>query len=80
MAQDKFRVGITRDTMKSDGTPIFDASCLKILDDPRIEWEWLPEIEAELTPETRVAIRRAGGHAGQGHAQEPSRGRTDASS
>jgi phosphoglycerate dehydrogenase-like enzyme len=52
MAQQKFRIGITRDNLKPDGKPIFDAACLKALDDPRIEWEWLPEIEAELTPAT----------------------------
>ena len=52
MAQQKFRVGITRDNMKPNGTPIFDPNCLSALDDPRIEWEWLPEVEPELTPET----------------------------
>ncbi len=52
MAQDKFRVGITRDNLKPDGKPIFDPACLKILDDPRIEWEFLPQIEAELTPQS----------------------------
>jgi D-3-phosphoglycerate dehydrogenase len=52
MAQDKFRVGITRDNLKPDGKPIFDAACLSILDDPRIAWEFLPQIEAELTPQT----------------------------
>jgi D-3-phosphoglycerate dehydrogenase len=52
MAQDKFRVGITRDNLKPDGKPIFDAECLKILDDPRIEWEFLPQLEAELTPQS----------------------------
>lgn len=51
MAQEKFRVGITRDNMKPDGSPIFDPTCLKALDDPRIEWEWLPEVEPELTPQ-----------------------------
>jgi D-3-phosphoglycerate dehydrogenase len=52
MAQEKFRVGITRDNLKPDGKPIFDEACLKALDDPRIQWEWLPEIEPELTPQT----------------------------
>lgn len=51
MAQDKFRVGITRDNLKPDGKPIFDAACLKILDDPRIEYEFLPQLEPELTPQ-----------------------------
>ncbi|HEU5282184.1 MAG TPA: NAD(P)-dependent oxidoreductase [Burkholderiales bacterium] len=51
MAQNKFRVGITRDNLKPDGKPIFDAACLKILDDPRIEYEFLPQLEPELTPQ-----------------------------
>jgi len=52
MAQQKFRVGITRDNLKQDGKPIFDEACLKGLDDPRIEWEWLPAYEPELTAAT----------------------------
>ena len=52
MAQEKFRVGITRDNLKPDGKPIFDEACLKALDDPRIQWEFLPELEPELTPQT----------------------------
>jgi phosphoglycerate dehydrogenase-like enzyme len=52
VTQEKFRVGITRDNLKPDGKPIFDEAVLAILDHPRIEWEWLPEIEAELSPET----------------------------
>jgi phosphoglycerate dehydrogenase-like enzyme len=52
MAQAKFRVGITRDNIKPDGKPIFDESAFKILREAGIEYEFLPEIEAELTPET----------------------------
>jgi D-3-phosphoglycerate dehydrogenase len=52
MAQEKFRVGITRDNLKPDGKPIFDQASLKLLDDPRIEWEFLPQLETELSPET----------------------------
>jgi len=52
MPQEKFRVGITRDNLKPDGDPIFDPLALKMLDDPRIHYEFLPELEAELTPET----------------------------
>ena len=52
MAQAKFRVGITRDNIKPDGKPIFDESAFKILRDAGIEYEFLPEIEPELTPET----------------------------
>ena len=52
MAQAKFRVGITRDNIKPDGKPIFDESAFKVLRDAGIDYEFLPEIEAELTPET----------------------------
>jgi len=50
MAQ-KFRVGITRDNLKADGKPLFDESLLAALDDPRIEWEFLPRFEPELSVE-----------------------------
>ena len=49
---EKFRIGITRDNLKPDGSPLFDKSSLALLDDPRIEWEFLPQLEAELSPET----------------------------
>jgi D-3-phosphoglycerate dehydrogenase len=49
---EKFRIGITRDNLKPDGSPLFDKSSLELLDDPRIEWEFLPQLEAELSPET----------------------------
>ncbi len=48
---EKFRIGITRDNLKPDGSPLFDKSSAAILDDPRIEWEFLPQLEAELSPE-----------------------------
>src|SRR5215510_7553570 len=49
---EKFRIGITRDNLKSDGKPLFDESLLAALDDARIEWEFLPRFEAELSAET----------------------------
>lgn len=49
---EKFRIGITRDNLKPDGSPLFEESSLRILDDPRIEWGFLPQLEAELSPET----------------------------
>src|SRR5689334_20531160 len=51
MAQ-KFKVGITRDNLGVDGKPFFRESVLELLRDPRIEYEYLPQIEAEITPET----------------------------
>jgi D-3-phosphoglycerate dehydrogenase len=49
---EKFRIGITCDNLRPDGNPLFDQSALEILGDPRIEWEFLPEFETELSPET----------------------------
>ena len=51
MAQDTFRVGITRDAITPSGEPICGRDALRILDAPGIEWEFLPEVAAELTPE-----------------------------
>lgn len=49
MAVQKFRVGITRDALRDDGKTVFDAAALKVLDDPVIEWEFIPENVKELT-------------------------------
>src|SRR5215470_16226526 len=50
---EKFRIGITRDNLKPDGKPLFDESTLSILDDPGIEWEFLPRLEPDLSAEDR---------------------------
>jgi len=52
MPQNQFRIGITRDCLRPDGTPIFGESCLRILDEAGIGWEFLAQVEPELTPET----------------------------
>ena len=49
MVNQKFRVGITRDALRDDGKTIFDAVALRVLDDPLIEWEFIPENVKELT-------------------------------
>jgi phosphoglycerate dehydrogenase-like enzyme len=46
---EKFRIGITRDALREDGKTIFDPAALKVLDDPQIEWEFIPENVKELT-------------------------------
>ena len=47
-----FRVGITRDILDSRGEPAFGRKALEILDSaPGIEWEYLPEVVRELTPD-----------------------------
>lgn len=47
-----FRVGLTRDFLKPDGTLGFGDIGLSLLDEaPGVEWEFLPESSSELTPE-----------------------------
>lgn len=52
MVQARFRVGITRDNIGPDGKPIFAESALGILRDAGIDYEFLPQLEPELTPGT----------------------------
>ena len=47
---DKLRVAISPDVVSKDGRPIYDPSVLSILDHPRIEWSYLEEPVAEVTP------------------------------
>jgi len=51
MGQEKFRVGITRDVLSPAGEPVFGKEALKVLDDPLIEWEYLPQVAPVLTQE-----------------------------
>src|ERR1044071_6320803 len=44
-----FTVGITRDTLRADGTSIFDKSALRIFDAAQLQWEFLPDDLKELT-------------------------------
>lgn len=44
----KFRIGITRDALTATGT-VFGEAAFKVLDDPAVEWEILPEKVPELT-------------------------------
>lgn len=48
---DIFRIGISKEVITADGGTLFGAEAMKILDDPAVEWEFLPEKVAELTPE-----------------------------
>lgn len=46
-----FKVGVTRDLLKPDGAPAFDASAFdELRANPAISWEWLPEEVPEITP------------------------------
>jgi len=48
----KFKVGITRDILNAKGEPAFGAAALDIFKQaPEIDWEYLPRIVPEITPE-----------------------------
>ena len=49
MPSDQFRVGITRDTLRADGTSIFDKRALRIFDEAKLSWEFIPDNVKELT-------------------------------
>jgi D-3-phosphoglycerate dehydrogenase len=51
MASDKFLVGITRDNLRADGTPIFDRRAFDLFNAPQFEWEFLADDVKELTRE-----------------------------
>jgi D-3-phosphoglycerate dehydrogenase len=51
-AMPRFRVGLSRDILNSQGEPSFGQAPLALLnDEPRIEWEFLPERVDEITPD-----------------------------
>lgn len=48
----RFRIGLTRDLLTPDGEVSFGRGPLALLDDdPRIEWEFLPEVLDAITPD-----------------------------
>src|SRR5262245_39679388 len=49
MRMSTFRIGITRDTLREDGTSIFDPLALEIFDREHLQWEFLRENVRELT-------------------------------
>mgnify|MGYP007030196507 CR=1 FL=1 len=54
-----FRLGISRDVLDARGEPSFGRRALDVLaEHPAIEWEYIPEDLAEVTPE--VAARYDG--------------------
>jgi D-3-phosphoglycerate dehydrogenase len=46
-----FRVGVTRDFLKADGTPGFGDIGLDLFTETGISWEYLPSLDAEILPE-----------------------------
>jgi len=52
MSTGEFRLGLTRDLLTPAGEPSFGTGALEVLArNPAIEWEYLPESVAEITPE-----------------------------
>jgi phosphoglycerate dehydrogenase-like enzyme len=51
MSGNKFRIGITRDNLRADGKPIFDAAVLDMLNDPLVDWEFMAGAEIEVSPD-----------------------------
>ena len=49
MAPHTFRIGITRDTLRADGTSIFDTRALTIVDEAQLQWEFIADNVKELT-------------------------------
>src|SRR6266550_933064 len=44
-----FRIGITRDVVRADGTSIFDKRALQIFDEAKLPWEFIADNVKELT-------------------------------
>ena len=49
MSSATFRIGITRDTLRADGTSIFDRRALDLFADPQLEYEFIADNVKELT-------------------------------
>ena len=49
MSSSTFRIGITRDTLRADGTSIFDRRALDLFADPQFEYEFIADHVKELT-------------------------------
>src|SRR5579883_2197285 len=51
MTQTTFKIGITRDNLREDGTPIFDPAVLDMLNDRLVAWEFMAGTAVEIAPE-----------------------------
>jgi D-3-phosphoglycerate dehydrogenase len=49
LANQAFRIGITRDVQRADGTTVFDKRALQIFDDAKLRWEFIADNVKELT-------------------------------
>jgi phosphoglycerate dehydrogenase-like enzyme len=51
-----FRVGVTRDLLAPGGGPKFDIGLDLLEGDPRVEWEFIPDGQAEVSPESVAGL------------------------
>ena len=70
-----FKVGIARELLGPTGKPLFGEKVLDVLKAPGIEWEYLPAIERELSPDT--AARYDGIHVNAARVTKASLSRGD---
>jgi phosphoglycerate dehydrogenase-like enzyme len=56
MQNDAFRIGVTRDVLRPDGSLVFAPVGLELLDEPGIEWGFLDEDRRELTSDQLVEL------------------------
>src|SRR5215203_6482527 len=56
MQNDAFRIGMTRDVLRPDGSLVFAPVGLELLDEPGIEWGFLDEDRRELTSDQLVEL------------------------
>lgn len=47
-----FKIGIARELLGPNGKPIFGETVLEVMKTPGVEWEYLPAVERELSPDT----------------------------
>ena len=75
-----FRVGVTRDFLKPDGSPGFGDIGLSLLDAAGVAWEYLPAVAGELPPEVArdydgLLVLGAEGDRGHARRRRPAEGR-----
>ncbi len=55
----RFRIGITRDVLDATGAPTFGTAPFALLNRPELEWEYVPELTAQITPAHLGAAMRS---------------------
>lgn len=71
-----FKVGVSRDLLMPNGEPCFNPAAFDVLKgNAAIDWEWIPEVVAEITPD--IAARYDGLHLNLPRVSAASVGRGD---